>query len=251
MANTGPLQPTIMPPIPDDSSSALEQRLVTRSGQSSIIHSRETSSVRGRGGLDPSALAPTPPLQPQPQARRGQSHSKSPEAAATSRSAAGLEAGLERKPSNPSYGHHRQASIVHGIQHSRNPSFTASSNTSSPLNPELITTLETHNIIVSTMDVDALMQHQSPRGLAAASGVSAAMQAKADDQDVGDTTSSAPANLSHRRVPSSGRTLRETPHSRTQSKHNLTESKTVGEYALHHLFNSVGPILVFRYQNAS
>ncbi|KAJ6164695.1 hypothetical protein N7470_003367 [Penicillium chermesinum] len=95
------------------------------------MHSRESSAVRGRAA-DSSALAPAIP------SRRGHSGSKSPDVS-TGRPA-GYDVGLERRPSN-SYGHHRQTSIVHGMQHSRNTSIAGSTSSTSPLSPELIASL--------------------------------------------------------------------------------------------------------------
>jgi hypothetical protein len=47
-----------------------------------------------------------------------------------------------------------------------------------------------------------------------------------------------PPSIVHKRMNSGGMSRRERSHSRSHSKHH-SESKTVGEYALHHLFNSV------------
>ncbi len=56
----------------------------------------------------------------------------------TSASRTGLNSVIERivDPKAAAYGHHRQTSIVHGIQHSRNGSLASSS--SSPLSPQMI-----------------------------------------------------------------------------------------------------------------
>ncbi|THC99559.1 hypothetical protein EYZ11_000928 [Aspergillus tanneri] len=163
-----------MPLIPDESSSVSHhafspppERLVTRSTPSSTVHSRETSAVRGRPA-DPSTLAPST-LQPQNN-RRGHSHSKSPETSTGRPSPSGYDAPLERRPSN-SYGHHRQTSIVHGMQHSRNPSFAASTTSTSPLSPELIASLgrgggvEPDSVVAArTEQADMHGSYQSPAG---------------------------------------------------------------------------------------
>ncbi|KAH1714829.1 hypothetical protein KXX60_003788 [Aspergillus fumigatus] len=235
-----------MPLIPDDSSlashhniSSPPERLVTRSTPASAIHSREASAVRGRAA-DPSALAPST-LQPQNN-RRGQSHSKSPDPTAA-RPGIGYDVSLERRPSN-SYGHHRQTSIVHGVQHSRNPSFAASSNSTSPLSPELIASLgrgagnEQEISSAGRLDQNEMPTiHHSPGG----NGTSHILQgtlSTIEDQDTGEVGNANSASSVHRRMNSAGKSWKERSHSRSHSRQQHSESKTVGEYALHHLFNS-------------
>jgi hypothetical protein len=197
------------------------------------MHSREPSAVRGRAA-DPSALAPTLP------ARRGHSGSKSPDVSAGH--PAGYDVGLERRPSN-SYGHHRQTSIVHGMQHSRNPSMAGSTASTSPLSPELIASLGRGGFDEGTLptkldQLDPQSNYQSP-GIPAGHGVPGTLSTIRDN-DADDTMNGSPASVIHKRM-NSGGTIgrRDRSHSRSHSKHH-SESKTVGEYALHHLFNSVG-----------
>ena len=243
-----------MPLIPDDSSpvshhslASPPDRFVSRSTPASAVHSREASSATTRGrALDPSALN-TSSLQPKNN-RRGQSHSKSPETSGPSRPNLGYDAGLERRPSNSSYGHHRQTSIVHGIQHSRNPSFAASSTSNSPLSPELIASLGRGGGISSGTSAhdqeppsfgrleqpDMQSTYQSP----GANGSSHGLQGSSEDQGVPSIVNGSPASHMHRRMNSNGRTWQDRSHSRSHSRHYI-ELRTVGEYALHHLFNSV------------
>jgi hypothetical protein len=148
--------------------------------------------------------------------------------------------GLERRPSN-SYGHHRQTSIVHGMQHSRNPSMAGSTASTSPLSPELIASLGRGGFdeagVPNKLDqLDTHSTYQSP-GIAAGHGVPGTLSTIQDDAD--DTMDGSPASVVHTRM-NSGGTIgrRDRSHSRSHSKHH-SESKTVGEYALHHLFNSV------------
>lgn len=245
-----------MPLVPDEPGSTSHhiltsppERQVTRSTPSSTVHSRETSTVRGRA-LDPSALAPAT-LQPRNQSkrRRGQSHSKSPETASVRPSPGSDAPLLERKPSN-SYGHHRQTSIVHGIQHSRNPSFAASTTSTSPLSPELIASLsrsgggaELDITGITKLDFpDMHSAHQSPSGSGPAiyDNPPQGMLSTIEDRDTDDVQGSAsPVSVAHRRMNSAGKPWREGSHSRSHSRNAQGESKTVGEYALHHLFNSV------------
>lgn len=239
----GPGQQPTLPLIPDDLKSASHhtlpsatERRGTRTAQSTPMHSRESSAVRGRAA-DPSALAPTL------QARRGHSGSKSPDVSAGR--PAGYDAGLERRPSN-SYGHHRQTSIVHGMQHSRNPSM-AGSTASSPLSPELIASLgrgapDDATMLPSKLDqLDTHSSLQSPAGVSSSYGLPGTLST-IQDTDADEKMDGSPASLVHKRMNSGGKSRRDRSHSRSHSKH-LSESKTVGEYALHHLFNSVRHIL--------
>ena len=247
-----------MPLIPDDSSpvshhsfSTPPDRLVTRSTPSSTVHSRETSTVRG--GADPSALAPSS-SHPQHN-RRGNSHSKSPEPN-TGRPGYGYDVGLERRPSN-SYGHHRNTSIVHGIQHSRNPSFAASTTSTSPLSPELIASLgrggaaeqeSMGSVRMDQHEMHSSFQAQGPNG------TSHSLQgtlSTIEDRDMDDVADGTPANTAHRRMNSNGKPWQERSHSRSHSRHHYgAESKTVGEYALHHLFNSVSACSIYKLDRA-
>ncbi|KAK5121519.1 hypothetical protein LTR85_005352 [Meristemomyces frigidus] len=168
--------------------------------------SRDPSLTRGR------ALSATSP------------HNASPRGitpAAQVRPKQSLE--VERKPSL--YGHHRQTSIVHGVQHSRNPSLL-SSTTTSPLSP--------HKSIVNG-------SHES-----LASGGIAALKKSPSMSTLHSSTfsgSTLPVNRSFessagQRKPErmhSGRVKRSHEHQRSQQP-DPGVGGTVGEYALHHLF---------------
>lgn len=232
-------QQSTLPLIPDDLKSASHHNLAfpaerrgTRTAQSTPMHSRESSAVRGRAA-DPSSLAPTL------QARRGHSGSKSPDVSAGR--PAGYDVGLERRPSN-SYGHHRQTSIVHGMQHSRNPSMAGSTASTNPLSPELIASLGRGGFddAMKLDQPDAHANYQSPAGMAGTHGLQGPLST-IQDNDSDDVGNGSPASLAHKRM-NSGVTRRDRSHSRSHSKHHF-EPKTVGEYALHHLFNSVGNVL--------
>lgn len=236
-------QQSTLPVIPDDLKSGSHHNLAspsdrrgTRTGQSTPMHSRESSTVRGRAP-DPSTLAPTL------QTRRGHSGSKSPDVSAGR--PAGYDVGLERRPSNP-YGHHRQTSIVHGMQHSRNPSMAGSTASTSPLSPELIASLGRGGLdeagLPTKLDqLDAHPSHHSPVGMAANHGLQG-MLSTIQDNDTDGVMDGSPASMVHKQVNSGGMSRRDRSHSRSHSKHH-SESKTVGEYALHHLFNSVRLVL--------
>ncbi|KAJ5102364.1 hypothetical protein NUU61_004586 [Penicillium alfredii] len=234
----GPGQQPTLPLIPDDPKVASLHNLAspadrrgTRTAQSTPMHSRESSAVRGRAA-DPSVLAPTL------QVRRGHSSSKSPDV--SNARSPGYEPGLERRPSN-SYGHHRQTSIVHGMQHSRNPSMAGSTASTSPLSPELIASLGRGGFddtaVPGRMDqLDGTANYPTPNAIAAAHGLQGALSTIQDTDSIG-AMDGLPVNMAHKRMNSGGKSRRERSHSRSHSKHH-SESKTVGEYALHHLFNS-------------
>ncbi|KAJ5800463.1 uncharacterized protein N7518_002531 [Penicillium psychrosexuale] len=234
-AKAGPGQ-AILPLIPDDLKSASYHNLAspserrgTRTAQSTPLHSRESSAVRGRQ-VDPSTLAPIHP-------RRGHSGSKSPDVSGSR--PPGYEVGLERRPSN-SYGHHRQTSIVHGMQHSRNTSMAGSTASTSPLSPEIIASLGRGAFDEATLPAkfDPLETHSgysTPSGISVSHALPPTLSTiKDNDTTLRDVS---PAAILHNRMNSGGKPRRERSDSRSQSKHH-SESKTVGEYALHHLFNS-------------
>ncbi|WEW57355.1 hypothetical protein PRK78_002821 [Emydomyces testavorans] len=189
-------------------------RLPSRNIPQPASHSRDVSTARGRP-VDSVGLS-VPSLQTQSQTR-SQSTSKSPEPG-SSRSGSAADGDItEKRPPN-SYGHHRQASIVHGnIQHTRSPSLAplASAN---PLSPEAMPSVS-YGI--------ATGGDSRPNGKRENSPLSAIQDAKIDlgsDQ------------THHRKGTQSGRSRRE--HI-SHSKSGTHEARTVGEYALHHLFNSV------------
>jgi hypothetical protein len=251
---------TTMPLGPDESLVASHHhptsppdRLLARNIPTPGIHSRESSTTRGRLSEAPATALGISNLQPQlsqpPTTQRpGQSHSKSPEASSNiSRSGSGYEGTLERKLStSASYGHHRKTSIVHGIQHSRNPSFATPTTTSSPLSPELIAAAGFGgNGTAFDFSMSAELHTSSSFSTLAAAATAHTQTiplSTIKDDDSGETPPAHPSNPVHRKMSSNGKPRREGSHSRSHSKHHTSESKTVGEYALHHLFNSVRDI---------
>ncbi|KAI2265093.1 Cell morphogenesis protein PAG1 [Ophidiomyces ophidiicola] len=191
-------------------------RLPSRTPLPPGAHSRDISIVRGRP-VDPPGPGAHPTLQPQSQVR-SQSTSKSPEP--------GIgrpvidEDVVERRPSN-SYGHHRQASIVHGsIQHTRSPSLAPPS-TTGPLNPEAMSTAS----FCSTNNGEP--KQNGKRENSPLSTV----------QDFNQLDPGSEIAL-HRKSTLSGKSRREHTHHASRSGSYVQEAKTVEEYALHHLFNS-------------
>lgn len=110
----------------------------------------------------------------------------------------------------------------------------------SPLSPELIASLGRGAFDEATLPAkfDPLEAHSgysTPSGIPASHAMPPTLSTIQDN----DTTlrDVSPATVIHNRMNSGGKPRRERSDSRSQSKHH-SESKTVGEYALHHLFNS-------------
>jgi hypothetical protein len=129
--------------------------------------------------------------------------------------------------------HHRQTSIVHGFQHSRNGSF-ASSN--SPLSPQIIAAAGD----ASTPGDSSFAATMSSM----TSGASFSSNTTLVPDRVSTSTDSGTNTLAQIRVErmhsGSGRSRRDYGHHPSHSRHHHKEElKTVGEYALHVLFTSV------------
>ena len=165
-----------------------------------------------------------------------------------------MNGGLERRPS-ATYGHHRQTSILHGVpQHSRNASFVTSP-ASSPLSPKTIGSVatisgsghETPSLTMSHIDTSDRRPSDSPAS--SANGLLHSYTSTATlvgDPEVSEINNAA---LTQKKVDRSHsiKAHREHSHHRGHSKHHHPqELKTVGEFALHHLFNSVGSSGHFR-----
>ncbi|KAI9827158.1 MAG: Cell morphogenesis protein PAG1 [Thelocarpon impressellum] len=171
----------------------------------------------------------------------------------SSRSAAGIPPSSRSAPgSDPqppmSYGHHRQTSIVHGYQHSRNASFVNSPATS-PLSPQVISAAGASFDAGSDVPpTPGLPEKAEPSpGSMPVNGANGTMMAPAPpslgngDRGVPDS-SGGPGGPQRRmeRMHSGGKIRREQSHHHSSHSrhHHQPELKTVGEYALHHLFNS-------------
>ncbi|KAK5709327.1 Cell morphogenesis protein PAG1 [Elasticomyces elasticus] len=132
--------------------------------------------------------------------------------------------GVDRKASL--YGHHRQTSIVHGVQHSRNASLLASANTR-PLSP--------HKVMPN-----GTPENGAVNGLKKSPSMST-LHSKTVNGAVSQLNRSVEKGSQTRRPERmhSGRVKRSHEHSRSQSRPQVQqELKTVGEYALHHLITS-------------
>ena len=141
--------------------------------------------------------------------------------------------GLERKPSH-SYAHNRNTSIVHGVQHSRNTSFVNSPATS-PLSEQAQVIAGLDGAIMSQDTITAAF---SAHGVTPGSSAANSFPGAALSSALGDSSSSS-AQRKPERAPSRS-SRKGHVHHRSQSRHHqhTHELKTVGEYALHHLFNS-------------
>lgn len=141
------------------------------------------------------------------------------------------DSALERKPSL-SYGHHRNTSIVHGIQHSRTTSYV-NSPTTSPLSPQTIsaTGVDVAEAIDGTMGLlETLgLKGRNPKDQRPTQAPPTSNPTLRDDISGGSTTPTQ-RSVSLRSKADS--------HSRSKSKIQQQDLKTVGEYALHHLFNA-------------
>ncbi|OAA48071.1 Armadillo-type fold protein [Beauveria brongniartii RCEF 3172] len=128
------------------------------------------------------------------------------------------------------YGHHRQTSIVHGIQHSRNGSIASSA--SSPLSPQMIAAAGAGldmDSVTGRMDTVTTANPPAPAG----SVSPAAMEKSASANDV-PAFGSTQRKIEHIHTKS----RRDHPNHHSHSSRHRDDQKTVGEYALHVLFTS-------------
>ncbi|KAK5165119.1 Cell morphogenesis protein PAG1 [Saxophila tyrrhenica] len=176
--------------------------------------SREPSSTRGRAlsAASPHNASPRT-ITPAPQVRANQS----------------IE--LERKPS-ASYGHHRQTSIVHGVQHSRNPSLLSTTNVT-PLSPQ--------KAMAKSAGPDG-PTHGAVPGLKKSPSMSTLHSSKPNGSSMNVNGSFERAE-SQRRADRmhSQRSKRDYEHQRSHSRMQapgVPEMRTVGELALHHMFTA-------------
>ncbi|KEZ41268.1 hypothetical protein SAPIO_CDS7358 [Scedosporium apiospermum] len=189
-----------------------------------IAHSRESSAEKISPSAPPVTL--TSPRLQTPQSRTG------------------LGGVLERPidPKSASYGHHRQTSIVHGIQHSRNGSLASSS--SSPLSPQMIAAAgaamlsdrhEFHGMLRIDDDVPLSRPGTS---LSNAPTLTSIPQVPEKPASIPESTSYSATTRRVERMQSVKSRHDHAHHPSHSSRHHRDEQKTVGEYALHVLFTS-------------
>ncbi|KAI0594056.1 cell morphogenesis N-terminal-domain-containing protein [Biscogniauxia sp. FL1348] len=196
-----------------------------------IAHSRESSLEKLQsGGL---AGIPESPLYPP--------SSSSTSGIRTTAPRPGIGGVLERAvdPKAAAYGHHRQTSIVHGIQHSRNGSHSSSS---SPLSPQIIAAagagLLTERPDLPTMarlDSELAAASRPPTSLSGTT-VNSTTHSLERTQSGSENSPNAVPQKKVERMHSKAR--REHAHHHSHSSRHRDDQKTVGEYALHVLFTS-------------
>ncbi|KAH8912228.1 hypothetical protein BR93DRAFT_68472 [Coniochaeta sp. PMI_546] len=196
----------------------------------SVTHSRESSIEK----LQRSELGASPPVTQTGSSTLARIH--------TSSSRSGL---LDRAvdPKSATYGHHRQTSIVHGIQHSRNGSLASS--TSSPLSPQIIaaagaglTQDRPDMLSFNRIDGDATMGSRPPTSLSGTTATSGPnVPERISSAAAVETSAQAMAQRKLERM-HSGKARRDHAYHLSHSSRHKDEQKTVGEYALHVLFTS-------------
>ncbi|KAI0014435.1 cell morphogenesis N-terminal-domain-containing protein [Xylariaceae sp. FL0662B] len=201
-----------------------------------VAHSRESSLEKlqsgGLAGIPESPSAPS-------------SSVTSPSIRSAASSRQGHVGILERviDPKAATYGHHRQTSIVHGIQHSRNGSLASSS--SSPLSPQMIAAAgagllqeRPDMVTMNRLDSELAMASRPPTALSGTTANSSSMHPLEKTQSATDSSTS--NTMTQRKVERMHSKARRdhAPHHSHSSKHHRDEQKTVGEYALHVLFTS-------------
>ncbi|KAI2637140.1 cell morphogenesis N-terminal-domain-containing protein [Hypomontagnella submonticulosa] len=207
-----------------------------------IAHSRESSLEKLQSG----ALAGIP---------------ESPQSASSSTTSPGLRAAASRAgpggiferlvdPKVAAYGHHRQTSIVHGIQHSRNGSLASSS--SSPLSPQMIAAagagllterpeMPAINRLDSELSTPPMASMSRPStglsGTTVSASVHASVQVEKSQSIQDSATGGTITQKKLERMHSKSRRDHSHHHSHS-SRHHRDEPRTVGEYAMHVLFTS-------------
>ena len=201
-------------------------------------HTRDLSGSRGRG--------PAPSNVAFSNLQSHQANSsiapRSQSSASIARSPAGPNGTLERRPSATQV-HYRQPSRVHGNHpQSRNAIFVKSPATS-PLSPEIPAAIM-NNAGFPDFATFAVNHHQNSDRYASESSTllgsihsSSTSAASTLDQSLGNVSGKIADHKGNERThPSKSRSGH---HHRPSQSRQHQEQKTVGEYALHHLFNKV------------
>ncbi len=195
-------------------------------------HTRDLS--RGRGPTPANGVSniqtqqPGTALSPRSQSSTG-----------AARSPAGLDVGLERQPS-VTQGHYRQASRAQGgYLQARNAGFVSSPATS-PMSPETPSSASSNPGLPDISN--HTMVHRGASSRRPTESTSSTASTLIGDQDIGDLSG---GTLTQRRLDRTQSVKARRGHDpqRSQSRHSQ-EQKSVGEYALHHLFNKVSKYLV-------
>lgn len=142
--------------------------------------------------------------------------------------------------SRNTYGHHRQTSIVHGIQHSRNGSHASS--TTGPLSPQIIAAAGSG---LDMQSVAARIEGDPgfpSRPSTALDGPLSPPNGFALERALSSTDILSPPATQRRMDQKQNRSKRDPSHHPSGSRQLRDDQKTVGEYALHVLFTSVSTI---------
>ena len=183
-------------------------------------------------------------LQPQGQASgRALSPRSQPGWDPSVRPSASSNGDLQRRPS-ADYGHNRKTSIVHGVpQHSRNTSFTNSptQNHRSPQLPwngsfQTGAAVETLGFSVSSPDTPD--SHNSPSPSSTTHGSMHSFSSTTTLIPDHITSNGGDNFITQKRIEQIKEGKPRRDHNRSHSKNQQPEQRSVGEYALHHLFNS-------------
>lgn len=210
----------------------------------SASHARDPSASRGRGpelfNMNTSTLQTQ--QAEQPLSARSQS------TAGITRSPAGLNNGGLERHNSVTHGHFHQASKVQApYQHSRNASFVNSPATS-PLSPHQLTRSASINLGITPELSGHKTFHHGPSDLRSSDSLSSTPNGSLHTSSTAnltsdrDATDAANVMLTQKRVDRthSSKPRRSHSHQRSHSRQqHHQEQKTVSEYALHHLFNSV------------
>ncbi|KAI0453093.1 cell morphogenesis N-terminal-domain-containing protein [Xylaria acuta] len=147
-------------------------------------------------------------------------------------------------PKAATYGHHRQTSIVHGIQHSRNGSLNSSS---SPLSPQIIAAVGAGLLperpdmpIIARQEADVSAASRPPTALSGSTAMSSSHPLERTSSISEMNNSTLTHTSTQKKVERMhSRTRRDHAHHHSHSsRHSRDDQKTVGEYALHVLFTS-------------
>lgn len=231
-------------PNPMPSSHAAQNQQEANGFDQPRSHIRDLSGSRGRGPALPNIAASN--IQAQQASSTISSRSQS--SAGTVRSPSALNDTLERRPS-ATHSHFRQISRAHSqYPQSRNAIFLPSPATS-PLSPETPGSANTNASLPDfsnhmTLHRQASVRYPGDSPITTANGSAHVSSTSNGDRDFGDTVE---GTLAQKRVDRTQKSKNRSGHShhRSQSKHH-SEQKSVGEYALHHLFNKVSLNVIAR-----
>ena len=225
----GPGPQQISPPLP-----------IARPYVVAAVHTRDSSVTRGRPQQSSThAYGSVPPSS----SRAGsvQPQSAGHEASVSLRAGPAVDTtALQRRTSN-NYGHHRQTSVIHGLQHSLNPSFNSPSS-ASPLTPESLLNTPGYPRYpagnrrgeASNASGEHTSAYTSPVSSYQGHGQGHSIDSMMDG--LGSLPDSS-TNSQIRRRKDHSRTRRGHGYS-SSSFHQQPEPRTPGEYALHHLFHA-------------